>query len=145
MAITKTVSNRFKLELGIGAVSFVDDSFKVILMAPGFVFNKDSHGTLAAVLASEITGAGGYSEKTLVADVAWNQDNVNDLAYLDWSDVNWAASGGDCDNFSAAIVYDDTHADDIVVGCIDFGETIVLVDGSTFRLQDTGFEIAGGI
>ena len=145
MAITKTLSNRFKLELGKGAVNLSSDAFKVMLMASGFIFDRDLHGTLADVLADEITDAGGYLRKDLITDVAWNQDNVNDLAFLDWKDVTWFAAGTAFDNFSAAIVYDDTHADDLVVGCIDLGAIITLIDGSGFRLQDPGFEIAGGI
>jgi hypothetical protein len=145
MAITKTLSNRFKLELGKGSVNFGSDAFKVILMASGFIFDKDIHGTIAAVIASEITNAGGYSEKDLVTDVAWNQDDVNDLAFLDWADVTWSAVGADFDNFDAAIIYDNTHVDGLVVGCIDFGEITSLTNGSSFQLQDTGFEIPGGI
>jgi hypothetical protein len=145
MPITKTLSNRFKLELGKGAVNLSSDAHKVILMASGFVFNKDIHGTLADISASEITSNGGYAMKALITDVAWNQDNVNDLAFLDWKDVTWTAAGADYDGFCAAIVYNDTHADDIVVGCIDFGEIITLIDEAGFRLQDIGFEIAGSI
>ncbi len=145
MAITKILSNRFKLELGKGSVNFGSDAFKVMLMASGFTFDKDIDGTVGDVLASEITNAGGYSEKDLVTDVAWNQDDVNDLAFLDWEDVTWSAVGADFDDFGAAIIYDDTHADGVVVGCIDFGEIITLTDESSFRLQDTGFEIPGSI
>lgn len=144
MPVTKTVSNKLKLELGKGTVNFAGHAFKVVLMAEGFVFDKDAHGDLEDVEDDIITDAGGYTEKSLVIDDAWNQDNVNDLAFLNWKNVTWSAVGGDFDDFDAAIVYDDDHADDLIVGCIDFGETISLVDESGFRLQDTGFEIVGG-
>jgi hypothetical protein len=142
MAITKTISNRFKLELGKATINFTSDVFKAIIMADGFTFNPDTHGTLAAVVASVITSAGGYTEKTLAVDTAWNQDNTNDIAFVDWENVTWTASGGNFDDFIGVIVYDDSHADDVVVGCIDLGQIISVIDGNSFQLQNIGFELA---
>jgi hypothetical protein len=140
MAITKTVSNRFKLEIGKAAINFTSDVFKAVIMAEGFVYNKATHGTLAAVAASIISGAGGYGAKTLVVKTAWNQDNVNNVAFVDWENVTWTASGAAFDDFIGVIVYDDTHADDVVVGYIDPGQIITLSDNNSFQLQNVGFE-----
>ena len=142
MAITKTVSNRFKLELGKAAINFDSDVFKAIIMADGFTFNPDTHGKLAAVVASTITAAGGYTEKTLVVDTAWNQDDANDVAFIDWENVTWTASGADFDDFSGIIVYDNSHVDNVVIGCIDLGQVISVIDGNSFQLQNIGFELA---
>jgi hypothetical protein len=143
MAITKTVSNRFKLEIGKAAINFTSDAFKAVVMASGFTFNPDTHGTLAAVLASIITAAGGYTEKALVVSAAWNQDDVNDIAFIDWANVTWTASGASFDNFTGVIVYDDAHVEKVVVGCIDLGQIITLTDGNSFQLQNIGFELVG--
>lgn len=143
MAITKTVSNRFKLELGKAAIDFSSDVFKAVLMEDGFVFDKDAHGELADVngAPSEIISAtGGYEEKTLVVDTAWNQDDTNDLAFIDWENVTWTASGANFDDFDGILVYDSSHADDVIVGYIDLGQTITLVDGNSFQAQNMGFE-----
>lgn len=142
MAVTKTVSNEFKLELGKAAINFTSDVFKAKLMAPAFTFDKDAHGTVGDLPANEITAAGSYAELTLTVDTAWNQDNVNDKAYIDWADATWTASGAAFDDFASVIVYDATHASDVIVGCIDLGETVSLTDGNTFELQNIGFETA---
>jgi hypothetical protein len=144
MAITKTVSNRFKLELGKAAINFTSDAFKAAIMSEGFVFNPDTHGTLAAISANIISANGGYAAQTLSVLTAWNQDDVNDLAFVDWSNVTWTASGASFDIFNGVIIYNDTHVDKVVVGCINLGQTITLTDGNSFQLRNIGFEVLGG-
>lgn len=142
MAITKTVSNRIKFEKGKGTIDFSADVFKAALMADGFTYDKDSHGQLSQVSANIITSAGGYEAKTLVVDTAWNQDNTNDLACIDWENVTWTAASANFDDFDGILVYDDSHVDKVVIGYIDLGQTITLVDGNSFQAQNMGFETA---
>ena len=148
-AVTLTVSNEFKYQMGLGAVNCSSDTFKVILMADGFTFNKDTHGTYSDVSASEITNAGGYTVGgyTLTVDSAWAQDNTGDESGLTFVDKTFTASGAAFDTFCAAIIYDDTHANydfgtsvDVILGCIDFGQNIDVADGNSFQLQDMGYD-----
>jgi hypothetical protein len=142
MAITKIVSNKFKLELGKAAVNFLTDTFKAVLMLEGFVYNRDTHGTLASIAASIISATGGYAAQTLSVIAAWNQDDVNDLAFVDWSNVTWTASAAPgFDYFNGVIIYNDTHADKVVVGHIGLGQVVTLTDGNSFQLRNIGFEI----
>ena len=41
--MASTVSNKIKYLLATKAIDFSADSFKIILMASGFVFNADTH------------------------------------------------------------------------------------------------------
>lgn len=134
------VPNEFKFENGKAANNFSSHVYKIMLMADGFTFNKDTHGTVADVSASEITSAGGYARITLTVDAAWAQDNTNDKGSIAWNNVTFTATGADFDDFSAAIVYNDTHASDLIVGCIDFEATIALANGNSFQMQALGFD-----
>ena len=137
-----SLSNRFKYEQGLGTNDFSSDTYKIMLMAAGFSFDPDAHGTKADVAASEISSNGGYTEQTLAVNSAWVQDNTNDKGALTWNNVTWTASGAAFDNFRAAIIYNDTHASDIIVGCIDFETDLSVPDGLTFQVQNLGFEAA---
>ena len=46
--MASTVSNKIKYLLATKAIDFSADSFKIILMASGFVFNADTHHGYAA-------------------------------------------------------------------------------------------------
>ena len=137
-----TVANEFKYENGKGANDFSTHSYKLILMASGFTFDKDAHGTYADVSASEISANGGYTVggQVLTVDVAWAQDNANDKGAIAWNDVSFTASGAAFDDFCAAIIINDSHAGDLIVGCVDFETDLSVPDGLTFQIQNLGFE-----
>ena len=142
MAVTLTVSNEFKFEKGKGMVDFSSDSFKIILMESGFVFDPDADGVYADISAEEITSAGGYTVGgyALSTTTAWNQDNANDRAYIEWTDKVFTASGAAFDTFCAAIIYDDDHGSDVIVGCIEFGTDIDVPDAGTFTVTNMAYQ-----
>jgi hypothetical protein len=137
MAITCTLSNHYKFQLLSGNIDFDADTLKIILMNTTFAFDKDAHATLADVTADQLATGNGYTQndKTL-ANASVNEDDVNDKGKVTFDDVTWTASGGDIGPTGAAIIYDDTTADDTVVGCIDFGTDYTIPDGSSFQLQN---------
>lgn len=141
---TRTVSNQFKYEKGIGAVDFSSDVFKIALMGTGFVFDKDAHGTWSDVSASEISTAGGYTAggEALSVSSAWAQDDTDDQADISWSDHTFTASGSAFDAIAAAIIYDDDHASDVIVGAIEFDSDITVSDGNSLQLQSLGYNDA---
>ena len=54
----------------------------------------------------------------------------------------WTATGGTFDTFRYVVLYDDTHANDALVGYWDNGSTVSLTDTNTFTLNlDANFEI----
>jgi hypothetical protein len=142
MAITCTLSNHYKFQLLSGVIDFDVDTFKIILMNTTFAFDKDAHATLSDVTADQLATGNGYTQddKTL-ANVAVTEDDVNDKGKVTFDDVTWTASGGDIGPTGAAIIYDDTAADDTVVGCIDFGTDYTIPNGSSFQLQNLEVDI----
>lgn len=137
MAITCTLSNHYKFQVLSGVIDFDADTLKIILMNTTFAFDKDAHATLADVTADQLATGYGYTQndKTL-ANASVTEDDVNDRGKVTFDDVTWTASGGDIGPSGAAIIYDDTAADDTVVGCIDFGTDYTIPDGSSFQLQN---------
>lgn len=141
MAVTTTVPNHYKYLLKTKVIDEANDTFKAILMNTTFAFNKDSHALLADVTADQLATGNGYTQnsKTL-SGVAITEDDVNDKASTVWADVTWTASGGDIGPAGAAIIYDDTVANDPIVMCIDFGADFTTPDGFSFQLQDPGID-----
>jgi len=137
MAVTVTHSNHYHYQLLSGNIDYGTDAIKIILMNTTFTFDKDAHATLAAVTASQIATGNGYTQdsKTLTT-VAVTEDDVNDKAYVTCDDPSWTASGGDIGPFGAAILYDDTTADDTVIGCVDFGVDYTIYNGASWSAKN---------
>ena len=136
------VANRFKYEMGLGTINMSSDSFKVALMDVSFTFDRDNHGIWADVSSHDIATTGGYTAggSVLTTETAWAQDNGNDRAFMEWANETFTATGANMETFSAAVLYNDTHANDVILGCITFDTAIAVTDGNNFQLQDMGYD-----
>lgn len=137
------LSNHFKYMLGTKKIDFSADSFKVVLMASGYTFNKDTHATYTDVSASELATNYGYTQNTKTMGTATvSEDDANDRFEVTWANVSWTASGGSIGPSPGAIVFDDTTTDDTVVGYIDFLGNQTATDGGTFTITNPTFRLA---
>lgn len=131
--MSSTVSNKLKYLLAKGVVDFSADSFKVILMASGFVFDKDAHHAYADVSASELATGYGYTRNTKTLSTATvTEDDTNDRCSTTWPNITWTASGGSIGPTPGAIIFDDTVTTptaDPIIGYIDFGGEQTQADG----------------
>ena len=124
------VSNNFRLLLATKIVDFSADTFKIILMQEGFVFNPDTHDLYANVSASEVANGVGYTTGgNTLTGVAVTQNDTDDRVYVTWNNTSWTAAAGDIGPACGAIIYDDTVADDPIVGFIDFLGSYTEPDG----------------
>jgi len=112
------------------------DTFKIILMAPGFVFDKDTHNAYADVSASEVANGNGYTTGGItLTGISCTVDNVSDQAVTTWNNVQWTASGGAI-SASGAIIFDDStdvatdDETDAIISYKDAGGTITATDGT---------------
>jgi hypothetical protein len=136
MAVTATLSNHYKAQLKKGAIDEVNDVFKLILMNTTFAFDKDAHATLADVTADQLATGNGYTQDNKeLANQAVDEDDTNDRARFSADPATFTAAGGAIGPTGAAIIYDDTTADDTVVGCIDFGGDITVPEGFSFQIS----------
>lgn len=128
-------SNKIKYQLAIKAVSFLSDTFKIILMQSGFVFDKDAHHAYSDVSSQEVANGNGYTTagKTL-SGVAVLEDDTNDRCGVTWSNVTWTAGGGPIGPTCGAIIYD-SSVSNYIVGFIDFGGDYTQADGGTATLS----------
>lgn len=133
------LSNHYKFQLVSGNIDWDTDSFKIILMATAFTFDKDAHATYANVSASELATGNGYTQNTKTLPAATvTEDDTNDRAEITFAadpDIQWTASGGSIGPSPGAIIFDDTTTDDTIVGYIDFGSDQTATDGGTFTID----------
>lgn len=123
------LSNYFRYRLLKKVYDFSNDTFKIILMQPGYVFNRATHKNYSDVSASELATANGYTAGGLtLSGVTVTQDDTDNRGEVTWSNAQWniitaliIASG--------AIIYDSTVAND-VVGYIDFGGNKTTLPGA---------------
>jgi hypothetical protein len=147
--MASTASNKIKFLLASKIIDFANDSFKIILMATGFTFNKDTHHGYADVSASELATNYGYTRNTkTLAGVTVTEDDTDDRAEITWSNVTWTASGGDIGPTPGAIIFDDTvtaggvTVADPIIGYIDFGGDQTQVNGGTATISNVEFRLA---
>ncbi|MBN1664833.1 MAG: hypothetical protein JW943_14630 [Deltaproteobacteria bacterium] len=137
MAVECTLSNHWKYQLGKKLVDVSADTFKIILMNTSFAFDKDAHATLADVSSDELSTGYGYTQQNKeLSGGSWAEDDDNDAGARTFDDATWTASGGSIGPAGAAIIYDDSTADDTVVGCIDFGDDITIPEGMSLQISD---------
>ena len=135
--------NHFKYLLAMKAIDFANDSFIIILMQSGFVFDKDSHAEYADVSGNELATANGYTQKTeVLANVAMTEDDVDDRCEVTWDPAAWTAAGGAIGPASGAIIIDDTVANDPVVGYIDFITDRTQAAGGTYTVNNIEVRIS---
>jgi len=145
--MANAIANYIKGMLLEGQVSS-SDTFKIILMESGFVFDKDSHQDYSDVSASEVANGSGYTTGGAeLADGTVTVSTTLDNATLAWSNPEWTASGGSI-VASGAIIYDDsTDTDDgddytdAIVSYIDFGEDVTAADGQILKVTNVNISI----
>lgn len=137
-----TISNRFKYEKGVGSIDLSSCTVKAALMNDSFTFDPASHETWTDVSLDEITGADGYTSggATLTVESAWTQDNVNNKALIQWADETLATTGSDWPGSNGSILYVSSHANQVIIGYIDFIETVVVTDVNPIDLYDLIYE-----
>jgi hypothetical protein len=143
--MANSLSNKMKFLLASKVIDFANDSFKIILMASGFTFNKDTHHSYADVSANELATGNGYTQNTKTlgtADVT--EDDDNDRCEVTWDNVTWTASGGSIGPTPGAIIFDDTVTTptaDPIIGYIDFGGNQTQVDGGVATIANPKFRL----
>mgnify|MGYP001604579363 CR=1 FL=1 len=143
--MSNAVPNSWKVMLMKGQSAGLTDTFKLILMQPGFVFNKDTMHAYADVLSFELPTANGYTVGGVtLSGVAITVNNTNDSADMTWSNVTITASGGSL-LLSGAIIYNDSTATgsgddytDAITSYKDAGGTITIADGTPLVISSIG-------
>ena len=137
-----TIANNFRVLIAQGAVDFDAHTFKAIAMKEGFIFNRATHDLYADVSASEQgTGFGYTVGGVTLSGVAVAQNDTDNRADVTWNNITWTASGGDVGPLAGVIIYDDSIANDPIVGYIDFGGAYTVADGGTATIANVRVRI----
>ena len=120
--------------MGLGAVNLNTDTFNVYLS------NTAPSASLDDVKAdlAEITNENGYTAPVDIQNAASEASGTLTMTAVD---VVITASGGTVGPFQYAVIYDDTHASDVLMGWYDYGSPITLQDTETFTV-DFGASLA---
>jgi hypothetical protein len=139
-------SNKIKYALATKKVDFANDAFKIILMATGFTFNKDTHHAYEDLSASELANGNGYTTGgNALAGVAVTEDDTDDRTEVTWNNTAWTASGGSIGPSPGAIIFDNESAvaaEKYIVGYIDFGGDQTQADGGVCTISNVEVRIA---
>jgi len=146
--MANAIANYIKGMLLDGQVSS-SDTFKIILMKSGFVFDKDSHQDYSDVSASEIADGSGYTAGGAeLTGAAITVSTTLDNATLAWDNPEWTADGGSI-VASGAIIYDDSTSTgdgddytDAIISYIDFGGDVTVADGQILKVTNVNISIA---
>lgn len=137
------LANNFLEQLLKKELDFDSDTFKCILMASGYVFNRATHVAYSDVSASELPTANGYTAAgATLSGITVAQDDTANAGTATWSNVSWTVVTANL-TASGAIIYDDTHASKYIIGYIDFGGDQTTLVGGTATIVAPKVSIAG--
>ena len=83
---------------------------------------------------TEIAAGNGYTAGGTQATISSSAQSSG-VYKLTVADVVFTASGGAITTFRYAVLYDDTAANDELIGWIDYGSSVNVADGETFTID----------
>lgn len=131
MAITVSLYNHTAKRFGDGS-NAVGDTYKVKLLSANAGGFDATHTTLAATGGTEVSNTGYTAGGATLANVTCVTSTTNDATW-DADDVTWTASGAAL-SAMAAVIYNDTDANDPPVAYVDFGGTQTAQDTAQFKI-----------
>ena len=124
------------------------NKFQDFVEALGLGEHNLNTDTLKVYLSNTTPSASGDADKADLAEIsagngytAGGTDIVNVWAEsagtgsLTGTDITWTASGGTIGPFRYAVLYNDTHSTDGLIGWWDYGSSITLNDGEQFTVD----------
>lgn len=78
-----------------------------------------------------ITEQNGYN----AADIQQDISETSGVMTMTGVDVEWTASGGSFGPFRYAVLYDEDHASDALIGYYDYGSEITIATGEKFKVD----------
>lgn len=117
------------------------DTFKIILMQSGFVFNRGTHEEYADISSSELPTNYGYTAGGVaLSGISVTSNTTLHKTVITWNNPSWAITGTAI-TASGAIIYDDTVSGDPLVEYIDFGGDLTQDPGGTFIISNVSIDI----
>ena len=128
--------NQFAEDLAEGVHNLASDTLKVMLTNVAPVATNSQKSDL-----TEIAAGNGYSAGGSAVTVTGHAQSSGTFTLIG-SDVVFTASGGAIAQFQYAVIYNDTEANDKLIGWWDNGSAIDLADGESVTID---FDPTNGI
>ena len=84
---------------------------------------------------AEISGGNGYTTGGNTASVSSSAQSSGTYKLVLDDPATWTASGGSIGPFRYALLYNDTATNDELIGWWDYGSSITLASGETFKVD----------
>ena len=120
--------NNFSNRLIAGEHDFDAHTFKILLTNTAPTSANDIKTDL-----TEITAGNGYTAGGTATTISQSMDAGTTT--VQGTQVVFTASGGNIGPFRYAVLYNDTHASDALVGFWDYGSAVTLNDTETFTVR----------
>lgn len=137
-----------KLAIANGEIDFDNHAFKINLYLSTSNANTLSGTSTLAALTNQVATAFGYTQNTKAVTIATSQTSGT-VTVDETTNPQWTASGGSI-TARFAVIYDDTHANDIPV-CVCLLDTapadVTATDGNTLTININAsglFTMSGG-
>ena len=124
-----TLYNEFKRALLAGEIDLDAHTIKVALVT-GYTPDTDAHTGWSDVSGDEVSGMGYSAGGEALANKAVSLESGDDRGKFDADDVTWSSL--DAGTPSHAILYDDSHASDALIGYIEISTAS---NGGDYTLQ----------
>lgn len=124
------IYNSALVKLGNGSIDWDTDTIKLALVTGSYTPDIDSHDFWDDVSANEVSASGSYSAGGVTLTCTVTQDNINNRAIYDASDVSITSFTG---TFRYGVVYKSTGiaGTSPVIALIDFtGSNVSPISGS---------------
>ena len=128
--------NAFVENVAEKAFNLGSDTLKVMLTLTA----PTSSNSVKADL-TEISAGNGYTAGGTAATISSSAQSSGTYKLV-LADVVFTASGGSIANFRYAVLYDDTAANDELIGFWDYGSTVTVASGETFTVD---FDATNGV
>jgi hypothetical protein len=121
----------FVEQLAEKAHNLGSDTLKILLAndAP-----SAANDAVKADLTSELGTANGYTSGGSAVTITASSQTAGTYSLVG-NDLVFTASGGSVGPFRYAVLWNDTHASDGLIGYWDYGSSITLADGETFTVD----------
>jgi hypothetical protein len=144
--INQVFSNHFKFQLMNGNINLISDTLMVILMGETFVFDVDTHATLADVTANQLPTWNGYSQNYhTFPSLTLTENDTDNKGICTCADLSIFINDKNDDTgigpIGSYLIVDTTTSDNTIIASVDFIPQFTLYNGNVLKLRNITLDL----